>query len=112
MICLKARADPVGGGIVGQDSEEAFCAYYVDTPSKDEEGATAEAQVADRLRDLELLFQKQLAVLAEDDTEQQALRNGKAVATDPSPSQDHSSIMVLEEELDEAPTRLDELITP
>ena len=49
-----------------QDSEEAVCAYYVDTPSKDEEGATAEVQVADRLGDLELLFQEQLTALAED----------------------------------------------
>ena len=111
MICLEARADPVGRGIVGQDSEEAICAYYVDTPSEDEEGVTAEAQVGDVLVDLELLFQEQLAVLAEDAAEQQALRKGKAVATDSSLPQDHSSIMVLEEEPEAAPTRPDELIT-
>ena len=58
VICLEGRADPVGEGITGQDSEEAACAYYIDTPSEDEEGATAEAQVADRLEDLELLFQE------------------------------------------------------
>ena len=58
-------------------------------PSDDEDGATAEAQVDEALEDLELLFQEQLAALA--------LRKGKAVATDPFPPQDHSSIMVLEE---------------
>ena len=56
VICLEARADPVGEGITEQDSEEVACAYYVDTPSEDKEGATAEAQVADRLEDLGLLF--------------------------------------------------------
>ena len=112
MVCLAARADPVGEGIAGQDSKEAICAYYVDTPSEDEEGATAEAQVDDALEDLKLLFQEQLTALAEDIAEQQALRKGKAVATDPSPPQDHSSIMVLEEEAVAAPTRPDEFITP
>ena len=68
--------------------------------------------MADRLGDLELLFQEQLAMLAEDAVEQQSLRKGKAVATGPSPSQDHSSIMVLEEEPEAAPTKPDELITP
>ena len=58
VVCLVARANPVGEGIVRQDSEEAVYAYYVDTPSEDKEGATAEAQVADRLGDLELLFQE------------------------------------------------------
>ena len=53
--------------------------------------------MADRLGDLELLFQEQLTGLAEDATEQQALRKGKAVAMDPSLPQDHPSIMVLEE---------------
>ena len=103
-MCLAARADPVGEGIAGQDSEEVICAYYVDTPSEDEEGATAEAQVADRLEDLELLFQEQLAVFAEDVAEQHTLKKGKAVATDPSLPQDHSSIMVLEEELEATST--------
>ena len=67
--------------------------------------------MADRLRDLELLFQEQHAVLAKDATEQQALRKGKAVATDPSLPRDHYSIMVLEEESKATPTRPDELIT-
>ena len=56
MICREARADLVGRGIAGQDSEEATCAYYIDMPSEDEEGVTVEAQVANRLEDLELLF--------------------------------------------------------
>ena len=111
MICLEARADPIGGGIARQDSEEAACAYYVDTPSEDEEGATAEAQVANRLEDLELLFQEQLAVFAVDAAEQHTLKKGKAVATDPSLPQDHPSIMVLGEDMEPAHTRLDELIT-
>ena len=70
MICLEANVNPVGGRIAGQDSEEAVCAYYVDTASEDEEGVIAEAQVADRLEDLELLFQEQLTVFAEDAAEQ------------------------------------------
>ena len=64
------------------------------------------------LKDLELLFQEQLMALAEDAAEQQALRKGKSMVTDPSPPQDHPSIMVLEEEAEAAPTRPDELITP
>ena len=64
------------------------------------------------LGDLELLFQEQLAVLAEDAAEQQVLRKGKAVATDPSSPQDHPSIMVLGEDTEPTPTRPDELITP
>ena len=111
MVCLAARADPVGEGIAEQDSEKAVCAYYVDTPSDDEGSATAEALVDDMLGDMELLFQEQLTALDEDAGEQQALRKGKAVVTDPSPLQDHSSIMVLEEEAEAAPTRPDELIT-
>ena len=69
MVCLAARASPVGKGIVGEESEEAGCAYYVDTPLDDEEGAAAEALVDDMLEDLELLFQEQLVVLAEDAAE-------------------------------------------
>ena len=111
MICLEARAGPVGVGTARQDSEEVACAYYVDTPSEDEEGATAEAQVANKLEDLELLFQEQLAVLAEDVAEQHTLKKGKAVATDPSLLQHHPSVMVLEEELEAVITRPDELIT-
>ena len=112
MVCVVARASPAGEGIAGQESEEAVCAYYVDTPSDDEEGATVEALVDDMLRDLELLFQEQLTVLAEDAAEQRALRKGKAVPTNPSLPQDHSSIMVLEEEPEAALARPDELITP
>ena len=66
--------------------------------------------MANKLEDLELLFQEQLTVFAEDTVEQHTLKKGKAVATDPSLLQDHSSIMALEEELEAAPTRLDELI--
>ena len=66
----------------------------------------------DAIEGLELLFQEQLTALAEDAAEQQALRKGKAMAADPSPSRDHSSIMVLEEEPEAAPTRPDKLITP
>ena len=50
--------------------------------------------------------------LAEDIAEHQAARKGKAVVMDPSPQEDHASIMVLEEDLAAAaPTRLYELIT-
>ena len=112
MVCLATRARPAGEGIARQESEEAVCAYYVDTPSDDEGSATVEALVDDMLRDLELLFQEQLMALAEDAAEQQVLRKGKAMVTDPSLPQDHPSIMVLEEEAEAAPTRPDELITP
>ena len=64
------------------------------------------------LADLELLFQVQLAALAEHATEQQVLRKGKAVATDPSSPQDRPLIMVLGEDTEPTPTRPDELITP
>ena len=67
--------------------------------------------MANKLENLELLFQEQLTVFVEDVAEQHTLKKGKAVATDPSLPQDHSSIMVLEEELEVAPTRLDALIT-
>ena len=49
-------------------------------------------------------------MFTEDATEQHTLKKGKAVATDPSLPQDHSSIMVLEEKLEVAPTRPDELM--
>ena len=111
VVHLTARASPAGEGIVGQESEEAVCAYYVDTLSDDEEGATVEALVDDMIRDLELLFQEQLTALAEDAAEQEALRKGKAVVMGPSPPQDRPSIMVLREETEAAPTRPDELIT-
>ena len=112
MVCLAARASPAGKGIAGEESEEAVYAYYVDTPSDDEGGATAEAQVDASLVDLELLFQEQLVALAEDAAEQQVLRKGKAMAMDPSSPQDHPSIMVLGEDTELALTRPDELITP
>ena len=69
MVHLTARASPTGEGIAGQESEEAVCAYYVDMPSDDEEGVTAEASVDDMIRDLELLFQEQLTALTKDATE-------------------------------------------
>ena len=69
------------------------------------------------LGDLELLFQEQLAALAEDTAEQNAARKGKAVITDHELvdshlRQDHSSVMVLEESAASSPTRLVELIAP
>ena len=91
---------------------EATTAYYVDSPSDEEGGATAEAQLDFMMGDLERLFQKQLVSLPEDIAEYQAVRKGKAVVMDPSPQKDHASIMVLEEDLAAvAPTRPDELIT-
>ena len=87
-------------------------AYYVDSLSDAEEGAAAEAQVDSWMGDLELLFQEQLLSLAEDHAEYQAVRKGKAVATDPSPQKDHASILVIEEDSAAVtPTRPDELIT-
>ena len=58
VICLAARADPTGEGIAGYESEEDVCAYYFNTPSDDEGGATAESLVDDVLLDLESLFQE------------------------------------------------------
>ena len=63
------------------------------------------------LGDLELLFQEQLTALVEDAAEQQMVKKGKVVVTDPSPQKDHPSIMILEEESAAVPTRLDDLIT-
>ena len=91
---------------------EAPGAYYVDSPSNEEEGAAAEALVDLWMGDLELLFQEQLTSLAEDHVEYQTMRKGKAAATDPFPQKDHASIMVIEEDsAAAAPTRPDELIT-
>ena len=84
---------------------EATVAYYVDSPSDEEGGAAAEAQVDLITGDLELLFQEQLVSLVEDHAEYQAVRKGKVVATDPSPQKDHTSIMVLEEDSAATPTR-------
>ena len=50
-------------------------------------------------------------MLAEDITEQQAVKKGKVVVTDPSLQKDQSSVMVLEEDSEATPTRPDELIT-
>ena len=88
---------------------EAHGAYYVASPSDEEEGVAAEAQVDLRMGDLELLFQEQLKSLKEDLAEHQAAKKGKAVATGPSPRMDHASIMVIEEESTiAAPTRPDD----
>ena len=54
---LTARGNHIGEGIAEQESEEAISAYYVDSPTNDEEGAVAEALVDSMLGDLELLFQ-------------------------------------------------------
>ena len=111
MVQLTARGTHTGEGIAEQESQETINAYYVDLPSDDEEGATAVALLDSMLRDLELLFQEQLTALAEDAAEQQAVKKGKAVVTDPSQYEDHPSIMVLEEESATTPTRPNELIT-
>ena len=70
MVQLTARGTSTGKGAVEQESQEAVSAYYVDLPSDEEEGETAEAQVDSLLGDLELLFQEQLVALAEDAAEQ------------------------------------------
>ena len=63
---------------------EAHGAYYIDSPSDEEEGAAVEAQVDSWMGDLELLYQEQLKLLAEDLAEHQtAERKGKTVVTDP-----------------------------
>ena len=63
---LTARGGHTGEGAIEQESEETINAYYVDSPSDDEEGAAIEALVDSMLGDLELLFQEQLTALAED----------------------------------------------
>ena len=90
-------------------------AYYLDFAPDEDEGVVVEAQLDSQLGDLELLFQEQLTVLAEEAAEQHALRKGKVVLTDSeldcsSRQQDHPSVMVLKE-LEVASTRPDELIT-
>ena len=111
MVQLAARGTHAGEGAAEQELE-ATSTYYVDLTSDDEEGVTVEAMVDSILRDLELLFQEQLTALAEDAAEQQAVKKGKVVVTDPSQQEDHLSIMVLEEEAATAPTRPDELNAP
>ena len=55
VVHLAARPEP-----------EAPGAYYVDSPSDEEEGVAAEAQVDAWMGDLELLYQGQLTSLTED----------------------------------------------
>ena len=57
-------------------------AYYVDLASNEEERVIVEAQVDSLLGDLEVLFQEQLATLAEDAMKQHAIRKEKAVITE------------------------------
>ena len=66
---LTARGNHAGKGAT-EPEPGAVSAYYVDSPSDDEEGAAAEALVDDMLSDLELFFQEQLTALAEDAAEQ------------------------------------------
>ena len=99
------RMPPAATHLVGKPEPEPPIAYYVDSPSDEEQGAAVEAQIDFMMGDLEQLFQEQLVTLVEDIAEHQVARKGKAVATDP-------SIMVLEEDPTAAvPTRPDELIT-
>ena len=93
----------------------AVGAYYLDSAPDEDEEAVVEAHLDSQLGDLELLFQEQLIVLAEEVTEQHALKKGKAVLTEgeldcSSRQQGHPAIMVLEES-DVASTRPNELIT-
>ena len=107
---VKQVPQAVAGLAVAQEPEVTV-AYYVDSPSDEEEAAVAEAEVDFAMGDLEQLFQEQLVSLAEDVAEYQATRKAKAVVMDPSPQKDHASIMVLEEDpAAAATTRLDELI--
>ena len=55
--------------LAARPEREAPSAYYVDSPSDEEEGAAAEAQVDSWMGDLELLFQEQLMSLAKDHAE-------------------------------------------
>ena len=98
VIQLTARSTTLGGGAAEHQDHEPHSAYYVDLASDEDEGAVIEARIDDMLGDLELLFQEQLAALAEDATEQNAVRKGKVVITDHEPvdshlQHDHSSIM-------------------
>ena len=112
-----ARATAPGGGVTEHLAQESYSAYYVDLTFDEEDGVVIDAQIDSLLRDLELWFQEQLATLAEDGAEQNAIRKEKAVITDhehaePRQQQDHSTIMVLEESVASSPTRPVELITP
>ena len=55
---------------------QALGAYYVDSPSDEEEGVAVEAQVDSWMGDLELLYQEQLKSLVED-WQSTKLRKGK-----------------------------------
>ena len=70
MVQLTTKGNHAGEGTTEQESDETINAYYVDSPSDDDEGAAAKALVNSMLRDLELLFQEQLTTLAEDAAEQ------------------------------------------
>ena len=70
VVHLTARGSHASGGTAKQESKEAVSAYYVNSPSDDEEGAAVEALVDNMVGDLELLFQEQLTTLAEDAVEQ------------------------------------------
>ena len=90
--------------------------YYLDFALDEDEGAVVETHLDSQLGDLELLFQEQLIILAEEAAEQHALKKGKAVLIEceldcSARQQDHQAIMVLEES-EVASTRPDELITP
>ena len=52
--------------LAGEPELEPPVSYYVDSPSDEEQGAAAEAQVDFTMGDLEQLFQEQLASLVED----------------------------------------------
>ena len=84
VIQLTTGSTISGGGVTEHQAHESCGAYYVDLASNEEEGAIAEAQIDSLLGDLELLFREQLAALAKDVAEQQAVKKGKAVITDPS----------------------------
>ena len=116
LIQLAAEAVAPRGENLERQAYEPYNAYLVDLAPEEEEGADKEAQEEEMLEDLELLFQEQLAVFAEDAAELDTARKGKAVITDQVPAhpprqQDHSSIMVLEETVIPPPTRPFELIT-
>ena len=89
VIQLTAKSTASGGGTVEHQPHESWDAYYVDLASDEEKEAVIEVQIDSLLGDLELLYQEQLAALAEDTTEQNAARKGKAVITDHEPTKSH-----------------------
>ena len=66
MVQLIARSVTPCQGIAEPKTQGGAGAYYVGITSDEEEGAAVEAQIDHLLRDLEVLFQEQLATLAED----------------------------------------------